>query len=1091
MDIKVFHCRTCYADLTINNDDERILKCPYCGCTNVIDYQDDFLKQAIEGTYRYIRNADFEEANENLANLIKKYPDEAELYFMKVLVDSKIIYVDDGEKKIPTYTNVNFDIDSDQYINKSLELARYDEQRAFFNKQYDIIKEDKAAILKLISDNDKKNNFDVFISFKKTSLNDGKADTKEAKIAEEVYIHLLKEHRDLNVFYAPRTLKTGENWERSIFNALYRSKCLIVIGSKQENLNAPWVKNEWNRYLEMMKAGKKKENSIIPITVEGDPYDVLPSKLRFIQSLPSDIHLLLSLSKKLNEIFKVEDKKPQSKEVTIKHFEEYHGEKIASEIHDHTIDPSISRIEKLAKTDIDLAKKELEKLNQEDQKVKELRFKLTYRNYLAEYIEDETFFEEQSKIITTANVGDTISPMVNGLPDIKSGKNPSHITLFCLKYIENLNEKDKKTTLKTLYDTMVKYFDKKIGSYNEKALQTYDEVVNAFLGIESIGNENKKQLLFAYCSYLLSIEVTKPSKGENNEEWLSTIFYPLIKKINYYLDYLEDSPKTNKDSKFFLNWMDFNQDSFAHFIGKDLSLRKMIYAKMLGLSLKVEKLRCSTISTIGDILNLQIEIINRSLSECQAKELKTIAALNYYLMRTEFRKIIISNNKDNSKIDEAYKNCQYSLAELGDDFNGQYLKGIYKIITDTLTEYRVDLHGWNYFKNPYKEIKIYKQTISDIEAFDPLAASNIKWVIGFVNKQRKAIKESKNPIETYLTDWSYPFLRNAEADDEVVEIAKSKKDTSYIETMIGLMEKDGENKYVIDKYINAIKDFQISEQEKAVQNKKKAIFFVCLTAISLLIVSLCSLFQFFSMFKCASMNTYCVFSSIHAAFSALIIVIDHIDYGTKIPKCVTRLFRKIYMFFSICLFFFTFMHLDGFTTSAYVTILVANGFIILIENADSILTILRADNGDSIELPEAVLIAEQALSFILFILLIIPFLINNFSLSNHLCFYTEEFYNSDLSSSLGFYFLAVLLGMVSMVTQTAKFYSELDDVGVDEDIGIGVSIGAGVLITLVMSVACVFMYFTPVVNLFAVIAFSAISFLPLIGLIIASVAVSI
>ena len=69
---------------------------------------------------------------------------------------------------------------------------------------------------------------------------------------------------------------------------------MVVIGTKPENFNAVWVKNEWSRYLALVKkSGGKKV--LIPAYRDMDPYD-LPeefshllaqdmSKLGFMQDL--------------------------------------------------------------------------------------------------------------------------------------------------------------------------------------------------------------------------------------------------------------------------------------------------------------------------------------------------------------------------------------------------------------------------------------------------------------------------------------------------------------------------------------------------------------------------------------------------------------------------------------------------------------------------------------------------------------------------------------------------------------------------------------------------------------------------------------
>ena len=41
---------------------------------------------------------------------------------------------------------------------------------------------------------------------------------------------------------------------------------MLVVGSKPEYFNAVWVKNEWSRYLKIMKKDRKKLKKIIAIT---------------------------------------------------------------------------------------------------------------------------------------------------------------------------------------------------------------------------------------------------------------------------------------------------------------------------------------------------------------------------------------------------------------------------------------------------------------------------------------------------------------------------------------------------------------------------------------------------------------------------------------------------------------------------------------------------------------------------------------------------------------------------------------------------------------------------------------------------------
>ncbi len=77
---------------------------------------------------------------------------------------------------------------------------------------------------------------------------------------------------------------------------------MVVLGTKPEYFNAVWVRNEWSRYLALIKQGQKK--MLIPAYRDMDPYD-LPeefshlqaqdmSKLGFMQDLVRGITKLVS-----------------------------------------------------------------------------------------------------------------------------------------------------------------------------------------------------------------------------------------------------------------------------------------------------------------------------------------------------------------------------------------------------------------------------------------------------------------------------------------------------------------------------------------------------------------------------------------------------------------------------------------------------------------------------------------------------------------------------------------------------------------------------------------------------------------------------
>ena len=56
---------------------------------------------------------------------------------------------------------------------------------------------------------------------------------------------------------------------------------MVVVGTKSEYFNAVWVKNEWSRFLAMMR--KDRSKLLLPCYRDMDPYD-LPEQLSVLQS---------------------------------------------------------------------------------------------------------------------------------------------------------------------------------------------------------------------------------------------------------------------------------------------------------------------------------------------------------------------------------------------------------------------------------------------------------------------------------------------------------------------------------------------------------------------------------------------------------------------------------------------------------------------------------------------------------------------------------------------------------------------------------------------------------------------------------------
>jgi len=122
--------------------------------------------------------------------------------------------------------------------------------------------------------------FDIFICFKETDANNKR--TKDSVRAQEIYQELTKD--GYKVFFSRVTLqgKPGTEYEPYIFAALNSAPMMLVVGTSKENMEAPWVRNEWSRYLALMKEDDAKH--LVPVYEDMDPYS-LPEEFALLQAL--------------------------------------------------------------------------------------------------------------------------------------------------------------------------------------------------------------------------------------------------------------------------------------------------------------------------------------------------------------------------------------------------------------------------------------------------------------------------------------------------------------------------------------------------------------------------------------------------------------------------------------------------------------------------------------------------------------------------------------------------------------------------------------------------------------------------------------
>ena len=274
----LFKCKMCGGALEIN-DNETVATCEYCGTQQTLPKLDDDKRANMyDRANHFRRNNEFDKAMGIYEQILNEDNTDAEAYWSLVLCRYGIEYVEDPatHKRIPTVNRAQFTsvFDDDNYKSALKYADGY--QRNIYEEEAKTINEIQKGILAI---SQKEEPFDVFICYKETD-NNGRR-TPDSVLANDLYHQLTQE--GFKVFFARITLedKLGTAYEPYIFAALNSAKVMVALGTKPEYFKAVWVRNEWSRYLALIKQGQKK--MLIPAYKDMDPYD-LPEEFSHLQA---------------------------------------------------------------------------------------------------------------------------------------------------------------------------------------------------------------------------------------------------------------------------------------------------------------------------------------------------------------------------------------------------------------------------------------------------------------------------------------------------------------------------------------------------------------------------------------------------------------------------------------------------------------------------------------------------------------------------------------------------------------------------------------------------------------------------------------
>lgn len=303
-------CRICGGNLQII-DKRSYATCESCGSTMTLpNMNDDKIVNLFNRGNHYCLQNEFDKAMATYENILAEDNTNAEAHWRLVLAKYGIEYVEEPNthKRVPTCHRVRYEsILADLDYKEALKYSQDSDARILYEKEANQIAEIQKNIL-TVARNEKP--YDIFICYKETDNNGQR--TKDSVFAQDIYNQLVQ--ANYNVFFSRITLedKLGTEYEPYIFSALNSAKIMLVIGTTKENFEAVWVKNEWSRFLELLR--KDRNKVLIPCYRDMDAYN-LPEELSLFQA--QDMNKIGFMQDLIHGISKIIDKKSKEQNVIV------------------------------------------------------------------------------------------------------------------------------------------------------------------------------------------------------------------------------------------------------------------------------------------------------------------------------------------------------------------------------------------------------------------------------------------------------------------------------------------------------------------------------------------------------------------------------------------------------------------------------------------------------------------------------------------------------------------------------------------------------------------------------------------------------
>ena len=308
----ILKCKMCGGDIELSAD-KTFGTCEFCGSTMTFPKVDDEQRAAAFNRGNHFRRiGEFDKALAVYERIVQEDENDAEAHWCCALCRFGIEYVEDPNtlEYLPTCHRASFD----SFLEDVDYLAALEHSDGITRRQY---QKDAAKIAEvqrgILATSQNEEPFDVFICYKE-SEDDGRR-TRDSLYAQDIYYQLTEQGR--RVFFSRITLedKAGTEYEPYIFAALNSAKVMILVTTSAEHANAVWVKNEWSRFLSLMR--KDRTKLLLPCYRDMDPYD-LPEALSVLQSYDmSKIGFIQDLIRGVNKVLEGSNPKQAVKETVV------------------------------------------------------------------------------------------------------------------------------------------------------------------------------------------------------------------------------------------------------------------------------------------------------------------------------------------------------------------------------------------------------------------------------------------------------------------------------------------------------------------------------------------------------------------------------------------------------------------------------------------------------------------------------------------------------------------------------------------------------------------------------------------------------